>query len=108
MAGLLNIAGVGNIPIGNLTIGNLQSLVVHYYVPPGSLSSRVRVRVRVGLGLGLGLVARRNANQEYTNRDSADWEFVIALSPNTLLWLTGIHRSHEFANMRSASGRRSG
>ena len=47
MAGLLNIAGVGNIPIGNLTIGNLQSLVVHYYVPPGSLSSRVRVRVRV-------------------------------------------------------------
>ena len=32
--------------------------------------------------LVLGLVARCNRNRESANRDSADWEFVIALLPN--------------------------
>ena len=49
-AGLLNVSEIGNLPNGNLPIGNLQSLAVRYYVPPGSLSSRVRFRVRVRVG----------------------------------------------------------
>ena len=56
----------------------------------------------------LGLVARRNGNRESTNRDSSDWEYVIALSPNTLLWRTSVRICCECGDMRSASGRRSG
>ena len=104
--GLLAITGIRNLPIGNLPIGNLRSLAVCYCVPPTSTSYRVRVGVSVGLGLGL--VARRNGNRNSTNRYSADLESVISLSPNTLLWLTGVHMRCEFANMRSDSGRRSG
>ena len=46
-AGSLAVAGIGNLPIGNLPIENLEALAARYYVPPGSLSSRVRVMVMV-------------------------------------------------------------
>ena len=36
------------------------------------------------MGLELRLVACRNRNRESANQDYADWEFVIALFPNTL------------------------
>ena len=49
---LLAVAVIGNLPIGNLLIGDLRSLVVRYYIPPRSMSSRVRVRVVVGVGVG--------------------------------------------------------